>query len=239
MTQTQWLIIIVCGVVLSLITGIVRDWFRSRREKPAYLAVAGSMNFTFSEDASMESLPQKDEFFLLAGKDSKHVSNMLAGTLDGVEVRMLDYTYSLFSGSQGRQRTKRQTLVMFQLHGYEWPDLMMMPDSFAMKIPKALGMRDIEIADAPGFSKRYFLNGGDDPAIRRVFRPEVTDAFMHRNDWCVEAHGDVIVFWMKDRRVPPSHIRSLLGEALDLLYLMSGIKVARECIGSDDSRQRM
>jgi hypothetical protein len=227
MTQTQWLIIIVCGVVLSLIAIIVRDWLRSRREKPVYRAVADSLSFTFSEIASMESLQKKDEFFLLTGKDSKHISNMLSGTLDGVEVRILDYTYSMFSGSQGRRRTKRQTLVMFQLHDYEWPDLMMMPDSFALKLPKVLGMKDIDIADAPGFSKRYFLNGSDDATIRRVFRREVTDAFMLRNDWCVEAHGDVIVFWIKDRRVPPNDIRSFLGETVELLQLLSGIKVRR------------
>jgi hypothetical protein len=227
MTQTQWLIIIVCGVVLSLIASIVRDWFKSRREKPVYRAIADSLNFTFSEDASMESLPQKDEFFLFSGKDSKHISYMLSGTLDNVEVRILDYTYSLFSGSQGRRRTTRQTLVMFQLLDYQWPDLMMMPDSFALKLTKFLGMKDIDIADVPGFSKRYLLNGRDDAAIRRVFRKEVTDAIMLRNDWCVEAHGDVIVLWIKDRRVPPNDILSFLGETIELFQLLSGIRVTR------------
>jgi hypothetical protein len=104
---------------------------------------------------------------------------------------------------------------------------MMMPDSFALKPAKVLGMKDIDIADAPGFSKRYLLNGGDDAAIRRVFRQEVTDAFMLRNHWCVEAHGDVIVFWIKDRRVPPNDIRSFLGETIELFQLLSGIKVTR------------
>ena len=231
MTQTQWLIIIVCGVVLSVIASIVRDWLRSRREKPVYWAVADALGFTFSENASIESLPQKDEFFLLTGKDSKHISHMLSGPPDSVEVRIVDYTYSMFSGSQGRRRTKRQTLLIFQLHDYEWPDLMMMPDSLALKLPKGLGVKDIVISDAPEFSKRYFLNGSDEAAIRRVFRREVTDAFMLRNDWCVEAHGDVIIFWIKDRRVPPNEIRPFLGETVELLQLLSGIKVRRERFG--------
>lgn len=239
MTQTQWLIIIVCGVVLSLIASIVRDWLKSRREKPIYLAVAGSLNLTFSVDASMESLPQRDEFFLLTGKDSQHIPYMLSGKLDNVGVRILDYTCSNYSGSQGRRRTRRQTIVMFQLHDYEWPDLMMMPDSFALKLTKVLGMKDIDIGNASGFSKRYFLNGRDDAAIRRVFRQEVTDAFMLRNDWCVEAHGEVIVFWIKDRRVPPNDIRSFLVETMDLLQLLSGIKVTREWIGPDDALRRI
>ena len=117
---------------------------------------------------------------------------------------------------------------MFQLHDYKSPDLMMMPDSFALKLPKVLGMKDIDIADAPEFSKRYFLNGSDEAAIRRLFRREVTDAFMLRNDWCVEAHRDVIVFWIKDRRVPPNEIRPFLGETVELLQLLSGIKVKQE-----------
>jgi hypothetical protein len=175
----------------------------------------------------MESLPHKDEFFLFTGNDSEHIPHMLSGTLDNVEIRILDYTYSLFSGSHGRRRTKLQTLVMFQHPDYQWPDLMMMPDSFALKLTKVLGMKDIDIADVPGFSKRYLLNGRDDAAIRRLFRKEVTDAFMLRNDWCVEAHGNVIVFWSKDRRVPPNDIHSFLGVTIELFQLLSGIIVKR------------
>lgn len=169
MTQKEWLIIIVCGVVLWMIASAILDWLKSRRERPLYRAVADSLSFTFSENASMESLPQKDSFLLLTGKDSKHVSNLLSGTLEGAEVRILDYTYSMHSGSQGRRRKKLQTLVMFRLHDSKWPDLMMMPDSFALKLPKALGMKDIDLADAPEFSRRYFLNGSDETAIRESF----------------------------------------------------------------------
>jgi ABC-type bacteriocin/lantibiotic exporter with double-glycine peptidase domain len=43
MTQTQWLIVIIIGVLLSLVVRAVFELLRSRREKPAYLAVAGSM----------------------------------------------------------------------------------------------------------------------------------------------------------------------------------------------------
>jgi hypothetical protein len=197
------------------------------------------MNFTFSVDASMDSLPHRDEFFLFTGKGSQHISYMLSGTLDHVGVRILDYTCSNFSGSNGRIRTRRQTVIMFELHDYEWPDLTMMPDNFALKLTKVLGMKDIDIANASAFSKRYFLNGRDEAAIRRLFRQEVTDAFMHRNDWCMEAHGDVIVFWINDRRVPPDDIRAFLVETIDLFKLLSGIKMTPECIGSEDALRRI
>lgn len=222
MTQTQWLIIIICAVVLLLIVSCIRDWHKSRREKPVYRAVADSLNFTFSEDAGMESLPRRDEFFLLTGKDSQHIPYMLSGTIRNVEVKIFDYIYATFSSSQGHQRrSKQETLVMFQSPDYRWPDFMMVPESFALKLTKILGMKDVDFHDAPEFSRRYLLNGSDDAAIRRVFRQEVTDAFARKLGWCVEAHGDVIAFRIKDKRVPPKDIRSFLDEAIELLQLLA------------------
>lgn len=222
MSQTQWLIIIICGIVLSLIVSVIRDWLKSRREMPVYRAVADSLNFTFSEDAGMESLPRRDEFFLLTGKDSQHIPYMLSGTIGNVEVKILDYIYAIFSSTQGRQRrSKQETLVMFQSPDYRWPDFMMIPDSFALKLTEILGMKDIDFDDAPEFSKRYLLNGSDEAAIRRAFRQEVTDAFARRKRWCLEAHGDVIVFRIKDKRVPPKDIRSFLEETIELLQLLT------------------
>ena len=222
MTQTQWLIIIICAVVLSLIVKSILDLIKSRREKPVYRALADSLNFTFSKNPGMESLPRKDEFFLFTGKDVQHVPCMLSGTVDNVEVKILDYSYSKHSGSQGGQtRSKLQTLVMFQSPDYRWPDLKMMPDSFALKLTKILGVRDIDFDDAPEFSKRYLLNGSDEAAIRRIFRQEVTDAFARRTGWCVEAHGDVIVFWSEGKRVPPNDIRSFLEETIELLQSLT------------------
>jgi hypothetical protein len=110
---------------------------------------------------------------------------------------------------------------MFQASDYRWPDLMMVPDSFALKLSKLLRMKDNDFDDAPEFSKRYLLNGSDEAAIRRVFRQELTDAFARGKNWCVEAHGDVIVFRREGKRVPPNEIRSFLEETIGLLQLLS------------------
>jgi hypothetical protein len=55
----------------------------------------------------------------------------------------------------------------------------------------------------------------------------------------MEAHGDVIVFWINDRRVPPDGIRAFLVETIDLFKLLSGIKMTPECIGSEDALRRI
>jgi hypothetical protein len=222
MTQTQWLIILICGVVLWSIVIAIRDWLKSRRERPIYQAVADSLNFTLSEDAAIESLPRKDRFLLFTGKASQHIPIMLRGTIGNIEVKILEYHYTMPSSTQkSSRRSKPQTLVMLQSPEFDWPDLMMMPDSFALKLTKVLGMKDIDFENAPEFSKRYYLIGSDEASIRRVFRQEVTDAFAYQKGWCVEAHGDSIVFRLKDKRVPPSDIQTFLEETLEFLQLMT------------------
>lgn len=222
MTQTQWVIIITSAVVLSAVFRIILDLIKSRREKPAYLAVAESLNLKFSEDFDMEKLPRKDAFLLFNRKDAQHIPYLLSGKVGHVEVKILDYVYSVYSATQNRSRpSKEQTLVIFQAPEYRWPDLMMTPESFALKLTKLLGVKDIDIADAPEFSRRYLLNGTDEEAVRGVFRREVTDAFVRKSGWCVEAHGDVIVFWGQDKRVPPQDIRPFFEETVQLFQLMA------------------
>lgn len=222
MNQTQWLIIIICAVVFSLMVRIIFERFKSRREKPLYRAVSDALNFTLSENVDTGSLPRRNDFFLFTRKDSEHIPYMLSGTVDQVEVRILDFVYSRYKPSAGSQRREtRQTLVMFQAPDFRWPDMRMMPDSFALKLTKMLGVKDIDLDDAPEFSKRYLLNGSDEAAIRRIFRQEVTDAFVRQKGWCLEAHGDVIVFWRNRVRVPPNKILPLLEETIELLQLLT------------------
>ncbi len=222
MNQTQWLIVIVCTVVLWLIVRFIYDRLKAQREKPVYRAVADSLNFIFCENAGLESLPRRDEFMLFTGKDSQHIPYMLSGTIGNLEIKIVDYVYSAFSSSQESQRrSKQETLVIFQSPDQQWPDLMMLPDSFALKLTKILGFKDIDIDDAPEFSKRYLLNGSDEAAIRKIFRLEVTDAFIRNKKWCLEAHGDVIVFRIKDKRVPPKQIEGFLEETTKLFQLLT------------------
>lgn len=222
MTQTQWLIVIIIGVLLSLVVRAVFEIVKSRREKPAYLAAAKSMGLHYAADVATDSLPRKDEFRLFSGKDAEHIPFMMSGAFDGVDVRIFDYVCSTYSGTQDRQLpSRRQTLVMFQSPHYQWPYLMMMPDSLALKVTKLLGVKDIDIPDAPGFSKRYLLNGNDEEALRGLFRREVTDALSQRNNWGVEAHGDVIVFRLQDKRIPPKEIPSFFNETIRLLQLLT------------------
>lgn len=222
MTQTQWLIIIISGVFLSLVVRAVFELVKSRREKPAYRAAAGSMGLHYAEDVATDSLPRKDEFRLFSAKDAEHIPFMMSGAFDGVDVRIFDYVCSTYSGTQDRQlRSRRQTLLMFRSPHYRWPDLMMMPDSFALKLTKLLGFTDIDIPDAPEFSKRYILNGSDEEALRGLFRREVTDELSRGNHWGLEAHGDVIVFRQQDRRIPPKEIPAFFNETIRLLQLLT------------------
>ena len=88
MTQTQWLIAIICAVVLSLIVTVILELIKSQREKPVYRALADSLNFTTLQDLDIDALPRKDEFALFSGKDSQYISYILSGTIDTLDVRI-------------------------------------------------------------------------------------------------------------------------------------------------------
>ena len=224
MTQTQWVILIVSGVVLSVIVGVIRDVLTERREKPLYEAFAAALGLSYSETVAKESLPRANDFALFSRKDSERISFVMHGTVRDREVWILDYVYSTFSPRPGGNHRPpvHQTHVMFRTPDDHWPDFRLMPEGFGLGLTKLLGVKDINFDDAPEFSHRYLLKGGDEAAIRGVFRQQVTDAFARSKGWCVEAHGDTIVFWRNRERVPPKDIGTFLEQVMQLLDLLTG-----------------
>ena len=70
-----------------------------------------------------------------------------------------------------------------------------------------LGYADIDIDGAPDFSRRFFLHGQDQAAVRALFKPEVTQAFEQldaKTQWSVSGSGQWLVFSPARLRIGPS-----------------------------------
>jgi hypothetical protein len=75
------------------------------------------------------------------------------------------------------------------------PRFRLSPERPLEKIASVLGLRDVDFASHPGFSRSYYLNTEDEAAARRLFVPQLLTFFENSPGWHVEGRGDTLVIY--------------------------------------------
>lgn len=99
------------------------------------------------------------------------------------------------------------------------PEFLLRPENLFDKIGSLIEFRDIDFGNHPQFSRTYLLKGQDEPAIFRVFNPDVIRFYEGRRV-CTEANGSRLIFYRPSSYVQPTAIRSFLTEGLKLFDLL-------------------
>jgi hypothetical protein len=135
--------------------------------------------------------------------------NVLQGSSAGCETVIADRTV----GSGKSQSTS--TMVAYRLSA-PVPEFMLCPETMLWRLADKVGYSDIDIEGAPDFSRRFFLHGKDQTAVRALFRPEVTQAFEQldpKANLYVSGSGPWVVAYRPGRLIPTGELREFLQKA--------------------------
>ena len=83
------------------------------------------------------------------------------------------------------------------------------------------GSKDIDFTHHPEFSKKYFLRGEDDEAIRRFFRKGVIQFLENREEIHIECHKNKLLFYKKRELLTPAEIDYIEKFAEDFLAVIT------------------
>lgn len=205
-------------IVLIVVIGAVSMHFDKKRTQ-AFEAVAASMNFTFSKDASLVILGAADSFHLFSQGHSKRVKNVMQGVAKGIDLKIFDYRYTVGHGKNSHTYT--QTVILFTSDRLQLPAFTMRPENVFHKIGGAFGYQDIDFDRNPDFSKSYLLRGPDEDRIRDAFTKDVLSYFERQKGICVEAEGDTIAFYRSSKKVPPDGIGGILENGFAVFSLFA------------------
>jgi hypothetical protein len=92
---------------------------------------------------------------------------------------------------------------------------MLCPENTLWHIAEKFGYKDIDIEGAPEFSRRFFLHGDNETAVRALFKPEVTQVFEQIDGgkyFVVSAWGEWLVVH-RGRLIPVPELRDFLQRA--------------------------
>ncbi len=174
------------GFFVLIVYAKVRDG-RKRTEFMQQFALEIGFSFFAKADDSMSSE--------LAGIQTSSLSaargfrNVMKGSFRGGTMVIADC--SVRSGNS----SSTFTVAAFKFAD-SLPSFSIFPEHKLLKWLEKLGLADIDIAEAPEFSRRFFLRGTDEAAVRALFKPAVTQAFESSTDkaLCATSSGNWLTF---------------------------------------------
>jgi hypothetical protein len=170
--------------------------------------------FLFSEKPDDELAAHLAEIHFNAAQleYSPRYSNVLRGNAGGGDAVIVDRTV----GAGKSQSTT--TIVAFNMKT-SLPAFIVRRENVLWRLAEKAGYSDIDIDGAPDFSKRFFLHGKDEAAVRALFTPEVTQAFEQLDTKLqvqVSVSGSWLVVYRPGKLIPVQELRNFLQPAESL-----------------------
>ncbi len=200
------------GVVLVAVVVAVTSWRAEKQRREALAALAEQLGYTYTPDGI--DLGPLQGLHLFAQGRSREGCNVLRGQEAEIGVTIFDYAYVIGSGKN--RRTSRQTVVWLRWPAWRLPQFALRPENVLHKIGGLFGFQDIDLPQAPEFSRLFLLRGPVEAAVRQVFNPMVVDFFQRRAGLSAEGCGADLVLYRADRRLRVEELRGMVNEALDL-----------------------
>jgi hypothetical protein len=185
---------------------------QAKRKRRAALEQFGmEMGFMFSEkpDDALAARLAEIHFNIARLESAARYSNVLLGSAAGGEAIIADR-------SVGRGESNSTATIFAFSFKTPLPQFQIYPENALWHLVEKLGYSDIDIDGAPNFSRRFFLHGADEAAVRELFKPEVTQVFEQlesKNSLYINASGSWLVLTRQGRPIRPEQYREILQQA--------------------------
>jgi MFS superfamily sulfate permease-like transporter len=169
----------------------------------------------FAEENEMNFYPQKvrnavkyKDFPIQKGIKIQYEENIMNRYEDFGKMEISDITLTEGAG-QAKSDTHITVVHVSDLES-AIPDFALEPEQLWTKISELTYGKDIDFQDHPDFSRKYYLRGEDESAIRRFFTEKVISYLESHDDLHVESHKNKLLVYMKRDQLTTSEIKATL-----------------------------
>jgi len=176
-----------------------------------------------ASDLGWEYLPQREKpigpdpeaFLFFQTKQLHYRSNLLFSEKDAVWFCDLSFSEGLFI-------TKEDLTASFFFFKTDvsLPVFVLDRENFVTSFYHLAGLDDINFEQFPDFSKRFYLNGTDEAAIRAFFTPALVFFFESHPFYHIESNGQYLMIKGKDRTASIQEIKRMLAFTQELRALL-------------------
>lgn len=130
--------------------------------------------------------------------------NILAKYVDDGKIEVADIF--LQEGAMQEKTETKITILQFSETDQLIPDFALESENLWSKLMERVAGKDIDFADHPAFSKKYYLRGDNEAAIRNFFSEPVIQFLENREEMHIECHRNRLIFYKKRDLLEPSEI---------------------------------
>jgi hypothetical protein len=210
----MYVLILVGSTVAVVIVILLVTWYFNRQRTQALKSLAASLSFTFSEKGDDSLMGQMSVFHLFSQGYGRRITNVFTGKFNLVPVTLMDYKYTTGGGKDSH--TWNQTVMVMDCEKLQLPRFILHPENIFDKIGSVFGRKDINFDTAHVFSKRYFLRGDDETAVRGLFNARVLGYFEQHTGLSMECDGLRLIYYRTSKRIVPDKLQAFLQEGYEL-----------------------
>jgi hypothetical protein len=148
------------------------------------------------------------------GRNQRTSLSLLA---DNGETRICLFDYSFVVGSGKNQSTQHWVISLCTDERLGAPSMQLKPETFLSRIGSLVGFQDIDIPDAPEFSKTFVIQGADEARIREYLSPVRRNALLHQPKQTYALDQDHLLIVRERTKLDAKHIKPFLSESLKLV----------------------
>lgn len=199
------------AMLVLIATGYAIVKYIDHQRTQTVKALAPKLGFTYQQAPRQHLHPSIWQSDLFTKGRNRTLKNLIQGDISNLQVSVGDYSY--VTGHGKSRTTHRQTVAFIEFHQTYLPHFLLIPENIFHKIGSLIGYQDIDFDSHPEFSKRYYLKGENETAIRDCFTPQVLEFFENHGRFCVESRGSVLMYYKQNFALPPNQWKKLLNSA--------------------------
>ena len=211
------------GILLLAVACIIALWGVSvwvgRKRTKEMASVAENMSFAFMANLTLAGLRAMAPFRLFTLGRSQQAYNAMQGRVGDCDALFFEYQYTVGSGKSSQTYQIAAVILPDATSGL--PDFNLAPKTFFDKLAAFFTHNNIEIEDAPEFTKHCKLSGPNPEALREMFHPDLVFYLGRDGRWFIEAvDGQLLLYQQK--RLTPDQCPGLVADALEIRVLLRG-----------------
>lgn len=183
------------------VPNLIKNSLTKRQTSIEVLAEDYGLRYVSKKEKNVSFL---DRFLFFKTKHVNHINNQLCS--ENEELTMFDIEFS--EGEFIAKEVVRSTMLYIQLDT-NIPEFTLDREGFLEKVYAFAGFKDIPIQDHDDFSKRFYLLGEDEQAIKQYFNDDITHFFESNPYYHVESNGKALLVFSKERHASIKEIKAL------------------------------
>jgi MFS superfamily sulfate permease-like transporter len=155
-----------------------------------------------------KSMKKFKDFPIQSGTQIQYEENIISRYTDNAKVEISDINLS--ESARSAEEDRKITVIHVTDLDIKFPDFALEPEGLFTKFSEISFGKDIDFTDHPEFSKKYYLRGNREDAVRTFFSPRIIRFLEEHEEMHIESHRNKLLIYRQRELLTTDELGSVL-----------------------------